>query len=532
MDNGAQLINELVSSTRFSTIDWIIVGIYLAGSIYIGWLGRSLVKNMTDFVGAGRTIGIRLGIASMAGTEMGLITVMYSAQKGFNGGFAAFHIAVLAGVVAFFVGATGFIVARLRQMKVLTIPEFYEKRFGRKVRILGGILLALGGILNMGLFLKVGSMFIVGITGLSSSGEALKITMTVLIVLVLIYTVLGGMISVVITDYIQFVILSIGILLTTFLCISNLGWDNITSTIMAEMGDAGVNPFNDAGFGPDYVAWMVFLGLVNCAIWPTAIARALMMKSSQAVKKQFMWSALPFAIRFMIPYFWGICAFVFIFSQAPDLKEAFFPSDEGAEAMDNLYAMPIFLGRILPVGIIGFLTAAMIAAFMSTHDSYLLCWSSVITQDIIAPLKKGKISQKGRVLITRVSIVAIGIYIWIFGLLYQPSQDIWDYMGITGAIYFSGAFALLWGGLYWKKASSFGAMLSLITGFFALLGLGPVQKLMGMISEDGEPVISAAALGLTIVATASVLFVIGSLLVPDKNPVTLNPSPDSNTNAD
>ena len=48
--------------------------------------------------------------------------------------------------------------------------------------------------------------------------------------------------------------------------------------------------------------------------------------------------------------------------------------------------MPVFLGRILPAGLIGLVTAGMIAAFMSTHDSYLLCWSSVITQDIIGPL--------------------------------------------------------------------------------------------------------------------------------------------------
>ena len=76
-------------------------------------------------------------------------------------------------------------------MKVLTIPEFYEKRFDRKTRILGGIMLALGGILNMGLFLKVGSMFIVGITGMSAESQALPWVMTLLLLLVLVYTVLG-----------------------------------------------------------------------------------------------------------------------------------------------------------------------------------------------------------------------------------------------------------------------------------------------------------------------------------------------------
>ena len=59
---------------------------------------------------------------------------------------------------------------------------------------------------------------------------------------------------------------------------------------------------------------------------------------------------------------------------------------EGVAALDNLYSLPVFLGRILPAGLIGIITAGMVAAFMSTHDSYLLCWSSVLTQDVVAPL--------------------------------------------------------------------------------------------------------------------------------------------------
>ena len=142
----------------------------------------------------------------MLRTEIGLITVMYSAQKGFTGGFAAFHIALIAGAGTLLVALTGFVVVPLRKAKVLTIPEFYGKRFGRKTRILGGVLLAFGGILNMGQFLKVGSMFIVGATGLSDQGWALPAVMVGLLVLVLIYTTFGGMISVILTDYIQFVV--------------------------------------------------------------------------------------------------------------------------------------------------------------------------------------------------------------------------------------------------------------------------------------------------------------------------------------
>ena len=78
----------------------------------------------------------------------------------------------------------------------------------------------------------------------------------------------------------------------------------------------------------------------------------------------------------------------------------------------TMQAMPVFLGRILPAGLVGLITAAMIAAFMSTHDSYFLCWSSVITNDIIVPLK-GELPQRSRVLLTRVIIFLIGVTIFI-----------------------------------------------------------------------------------------------------------------------
>jgi len=465
-------LTNATSQTNFTGLDWGIVVVYLLLSVTVAFFVKRYAGNMTNFVGAGRAVGPWLGIATLTGTEMGLITVMYSAQKGFTGGFAAFHIGVIAGVVAFIIGVTGFIIVRLREHKVLTIPEFYEKRFGRRTRILGGVMLAFGGLLNMGLFLKVGAKFIVGITGMNPND--INLVMVGLLTLVLIYTVIGGMISVVITDYIQFVILSIGILVTAIYAITEVGWLNIIDTLATyKKEDSGFNPLSAQGnFGAEYVAWMGFLGIVNCALWPTAVARALAMESTAAVRKQFTWSSVSFAIRIIIPTLLGICAYVFVMTKAPDLNQLF--NEQGE---DNLYAMPIFLGRILPSVLVGLLTAAMIAAFMSTHDGYLLCWSTVITQDIIAPLFKGRLDNPTRIRITRILIILIGLYILYWGVIYEDEKDdIWDYMAVTGAIYFTGAFSLLAGGLYWHRASSTGAVLALLAGTTAVIGLSPVQK--------------------------------------------------------
>jgi SSS family solute:Na+ symporter len=278
----------------------------------------------------------------------------------------------------------------------------------------------------------------------------------------------------------------------------------------------------EGGFGWEYMIWMGFLGLVGCGIWPTSVARALAMDSPKAVKRQYMLASVSYMIRFLIPCFWGICAFVFII-QRPELKDLFFPAGyppppelpNGVEAMDNLYAMPLFLGRILPAGLIGLITAAMVAAFMSTHDSYLLCWSSVLTQDVVAPISESldrPLSMKARLTLTRVLIVVIGLYVLYWGLVYKGRDDIWDYMAVTGAIYFSGAFALLLGGLYWRRASSTGAFLALLAGLTALLGLSPVQDALNI-------EIDSARVGLASIAATVVAMILGSLLFPDRKPV-------------
>ena len=130
-------------SSNFGTVDWAIVALYMLGTVAIGLYANRYIRNMSDYIVAGRSLKPYLAVATMIGSELGLVTVMYSAQKGFTGGFAAFHIGLIAGIVTLIIGLTGFIVVPLRELGVMTIPEFYERRFSRGVRIFGGLLLAL-----------------------------------------------------------------------------------------------------------------------------------------------------------------------------------------------------------------------------------------------------------------------------------------------------------------------------------------------------------------------------------------------------
>jgi SSS family solute:Na+ symporter len=504
-------------TSNFGTIDWLIVGVYLLGTVAIGLYANRYIKNMADYVVAGRSLKSCVAVATMLGSEIGLVTVMYTAQKGFTGGFASFHIGVFSGIACLLIGMTGIIVVPLRRTGVMTIAEFYEQRFGRGVRIYGGILLSVAGILNMGVFLKAGGVFVTSLTGMTDPG-LVNVVMTVLLSLVLIYTILGGMVSVVITDYIQFVVLSFGLIFVCLFAVIKLGWQPLVETVKEVHGNSGFDPLDQSGFGPSYVTWMFIYGLVACAVWPTAVMRVLAAKDEQVVKRLYKWSAIGFMTRFIIPQFLGICALTWLFGQGE--ASGYFQSGElTGNADQTLRAMPLFLAWLLPTGVIGLIAAGMLAAFMSTHDSYLLCWATSIVEDVINPLAGGNLTTSTRLLLSRILIFLIGVFLLIWSMWYPLSGDMLDYLAVSGAIYFTGAFALLLLGLYWPRASRVGAYAGLTSGTLAVLGLSPVREALHLTEKDIGIAITDAHVGLATMVIALIAMVVGSLLFPSRRTV-------------
>ena len=506
--------------TNFATIDWVIVAAYLAISIVVGIWANKYVGNLSGYLVAGRTLRIRLALATMTGTEIGLVTVMYSAELGFLQQYASLYLAVYEFVILLAIGLTGFVVYRLRQTGVMTIPEFYEQRYSRGVRVLGGVMMVLSGVLNMGLFLKAGSLFLVSITGFH--GElGLKLIMTALLLLVLFYTVLGGMISVVITDLIQFAVLGTAMVIVTYFVVANTGINGFHSVVHHFNGyvdpTSPINPSNpdpEQGIGPLRMLSMAVILSVALMLWPAGASRTLAVKSAKVAKQLYLWSAIPFLSRRTLPALWGIGAFAFLMMN-PMIYEEFVHYEVSSQA-----AMPLYLAKILPSGLIGVVTAGMLAAFMSTHDSYLLCWSGVMTQDVIAPLMKRDLSEKERVRTTRISIVVIGAMLLFWGLWYETSTNLWQYMGITGTVYLAGVFPVVIGGLYWKRSSSAGAYTALLSGLTAILALGPcTAKLNELIEFAGLPImVRSDHLIIASFLTSLVSFVGVSLLYPDDRP--------------
>jgi len=94
----------------------------------------------------------------------------------------------------FVVGETGFCIKPLRMQKVITLPEFFQAKFGNRVQWLGGVVIVLGGLLNMGVFLRQAGDFLVVVCDFNESN--LEWVMTLILIGVAFYTILGGMLSV------------------------------------------------------------------------------------------------------------------------------------------------------------------------------------------------------------------------------------------------------------------------------------------------------------------------------------------------
>lgn len=464
---------------------------------------------LSEFFVSGRDVGLWSAVATLGATEIGLITIAYNAQKGFNEGFAAFHIGGAALVGCLIVGLTGFIVRPLRRTGVLTIPEYYGLRYGTDVRVLGATVMAVGGILNMGLFLKVASVVLLALFGLEQDSASITMLMIALVGLAVAYTAFGGMRSVIATDVFQFVVMVIGLVMAILVLLTIVPLEDATRVVAAEKGPGGFDPLQNESFGPGYVLWMVFVaGIVSSAVWPTALSRALCIERESDVSKAYLLSSVVFAGRMVLPAFLGVLAFAYLNGGGLYDFEAIARSVSTFGDDRDLAATPYVLGQTLPPVLVAFVAVALFASFMSTQDGYLFCWSSIIARDILAPLLDRTGDAGFQIAATRIGIVVIAGYEIYWGLVYAGKEDLWDYLAVSGSIYFCSGIVLLAGGLYWQRATRRGALAALVAGFSAVVALTPVKAALGL------DAMSAPAIGFAAIALSVAAFIIGSLSEP------------------
>ncbi len=524
-----------MSHIALTPIDWTIIIVYMIGCAAAGVWMRRYVRDVEDFAVAGREMDLNLGIASLAATEVGIVTVMYAAENGFRNGFSGALPGVLGCLAMLLIGLTGFIIVPLRTAGVITIPELFEKRYGKRVRWLAGVVVIIGGLLNMGIFLRVGGEFLIHVAGLDPRATftlfglelgLLETAMTGLLAVVLVYTVLGGMLSVLVTDYLQFLVMGAGIVVTSAVVIWSVGWSGLVDGLqqahqseitmvdthdlsaeqlqhyqqqrpaaLAEKKPADLtpqdkdviadtlpegaklvkmqNPFNPVqSCGGWWVLWQALLQIAIMTTWQTTIARVLAARDAGTAKKMYVRTSFYFVGRFGLPGLWGAAAFLYFTNVAGGL-----PLGEG-----SLTALPMFLGHVMPPVLIGILVAAMLAAEMSTDSGYLLTWATVIYNDIIGPCLRKPLSPKAKLLTVRALVLAIGAFLVFYGLWYKLPGGAWDYLALTGTVYMASMFALLVGALYWKWTNSVGATAAIILG-----AIGPLAYIAINIAVKSVP---------------------------------------------
>ncbi len=430
-------------------VDGSIILLYLTSTLMAGLAVRKYVKDVKDYLVAGRQVDLYLGIASLAATEFGIVTCMANAELGYKYGFAGITPGIALFVAMFVVGTTGFCIKPLRDRGVITIPEFFENQFGKKVRWASGIVIVIGGLLNMGVFLRMGGDFLTVVFGLDQG--YLEAMMTLVLLIVALYTILGGMLSVLVTDYLQFIVMSIGLISVCVLFLLQIGWENLIENLMLKYGDRAFNPFIGGTYGLDRIVLDILTAFASILTWQTMITRVLAAKDSLTGQKIYRSTSPFFLVRFALPAFLGIAALYYFTLQ-------------GGAPEREILALPTFLAAAVPVGLLGLLIAGMLAADMSTNSSYMLAWSSVIYNDILEPIHRGNWSERRGLIINRLLVTLIGVFLLVYGLWYPLKGDLWVYLQVTGTIYLASMSTILIAACYWSKANDWGAIAAIIFG--------------------------------------------------------------------
>ena len=429
------------------------VVLYLALTVVIGLWAARRVHNSRDFVLAGRSLPLYMSAATVFATWFGAETVLSVS--------ATFTRDGLGGIVADPFGSSFcllfvalFFARAFYRMDLLTIGDFYRKRFGQTVEIVTSL-----AITTSYLGWTAAQITALGLTFSVLSGGTMSLETGIWVgaAFVLAYTIWGGMWSVALTDLFQSVIILVGLALVAWLVGDMAGG---AGKVIAAASEAGKFDFFPKGGAKEWLAFLAAWMTLAIGSIPQqdVFQRVTSAKDEKtAIRGCLIGGGVYFCFAF-VPIFIAYAALMIDPGYAK-----LFASEDGREIQRIL---PSLILERTPLWAQVLFFGALLSAILSTASGALLAPTSLFTENVIRPFA-GRMSDRQFMLLLRVTLVSFALAALLFAL--NSKSTMYEMVQSAYKVTLVGALVPLAAGVFWKRASSAGAVTSIALGLGAWL---------------------------------------------------------------
>ena len=424
----------------------IFVVLYLLGTLALGMWAGTRIKNTSDFAVAGRSLPLVMVITTTFATWFGAETVMGIPAKFVQGGLnAVIEDPFGAGMCLILVGM--FFAAKLYKLNLLTIGDYYRQRYGKGIEIFCSVAIIfsyLGWVAAQ--ITALGLVFSV----LTGGAMAPATGMIVGTLTVLIYVVVGGFLAVAVTDFIQMIVLVVGMSVIAYFAADLAGGaDNVLAMAQgADLWRLWPEPgFTDIMFFIGAAVTMMFGSIPQQDVFQ----RVMSAKDAPTARTGAIIGGASYILFAFVPMFIVAAAVVVMGSQAMELAQN-----------DYQRLLPTFVMTKMPLVMQILFFGALLSAIKSTSSATLLAPSTSFVENILKNFKPG-MSDRQQLLAMRVTIVVFAALVLTYAIAMEGTS-IYELVSGAYQVPLVGAFIPLVMGLYWKRATTQGAVLSIAAG--------------------------------------------------------------------
>ncbi|MCI9678679.1 MAG: sodium:solute symporter family protein [Oscillospiraceae bacterium] len=437
--------------TQLSVIDLFIIGAYLVSMVAVGVYFMKRIKNTGDYYVAGRSLGPWVMMATVCATIIGGSGLMGRAGVAYSSGTKAVITAVPYVLGMFiFSGISGRISDIGMRYGVTSIPDLFDRRFGRTAKLL---LAAMVAFTMMGTVASqvTATATIINMLG-NQVGLSYEAGALIACIIFMIYTASSGLFGVVYTDVLQFYML----LIFVYFLIPGATLFHIGgfSTFAANLDPALVKPYINGSIVGDILTYLVFT-MAGAEMWQ----RALAAKDRTAAKKGMFLGTAVYAVTIALMFFMGIAAHQVI---GGDVLAQYGSTDA---------VVPALAIRVLPIGLTGLALAGLLSVIMSTADSYLLVSVQTCVHDIGKTFFP-KMKDRTEILLSRIFSIILPLGALVIALYIKNAYNI---LMFAWSFYAAAAGLPAFAALFWRKATKQGIIAGMASGFVVCIG----WKLMG-----------------------------------------------------